>query len=129
MYREDYARGGFRMLTSVDHPGALTARLAFIYTVALLPITASLTMTGVSGSIFLVTSQVLGLGFVVLGWRFLRLRADLAAKRLFLASIIYLPVLLGLMVADMDDRISHVGGSMVSTIAATHPDPESTVDL
>jgi protoheme IX farnesyltransferase len=129
MYREDYARGGFRMLPSVDRPGALTARLAFIYTVALLPITASLTMTGVSGSIFLVTSQVLGLGFVTLGWKFLRLRADLAAKRLFLASIIYLPVLLGLMVADMDDRISHVGSSVVSTIAANHPDPESTADL
>jgi protoheme IX farnesyltransferase len=129
MYREDYARGGFRMLPAVDHPGALTARLAFIYTVALLPITASLTMSGVSGTTFLVASQILGFGFVVLGWRFFKLRADLAAKRLFLASIIYLPILLGLMVADMDDRISHIGSSVASTIARDQPVATSSVDL
>jgi len=121
MYREDYARGGFRMLPAVDRPGALTARLAFIYTLALLPITASLALSGVSGTFFLVASQVLGFGFAVLGWQFLRLRGDRAAKRLFLASIMYLPLLLAVMVADMDDRISHVGSSVATTIAELTP--------
>ena len=121
MYREDYARGGFRMLPAVDRPGALTARLALIYTVALLPVTASLALSGVSGTFFLVSSQLLGFGFAVLGWDFLRLRGDLAAKRLFLASILYLPALLGLMVADMDDRISHVGSTAVATTVESAP--------
>ena len=109
MYREDYARGGFKMLPAVDQPGTLTARLAFIYALSLLPVTASLAFTGVSGSVFLITSQILGLAFAALGWRFLRLRGETAARRLFFASIIYLPLLMMLMVADMDDRISHLG--------------------
>jgi protoheme IX farnesyltransferase len=97
------------MLPAVDRVGSLTARLAFLYTLALLPITAALAVSGVSGGAFLIASQVLGVGFAVLGWSFVRQRGNAAARRLFLASIVYLPLLLGLMVADMDDRISHVG--------------------
>jgi len=104
LYREDYARGGFRMLPAVDLEGRLTGRLAFLYAAALLPITAALSAFGVTGGAFLVTSQAVGLAFVGLGWVFLRARNQPAARRLFLASIIYLPVLLGLMVIDMDDR-------------------------
>ena len=122
MYREDYARGGFKMLPAVDQPGTLTARLAFIYTLSLLPVTASLAFTGVSGSAFLVASQVLGLAFVTLGWRFLRFRGETAARRLFFASIIYLPLLMILMVADMDDRISHLGRDPTrAVVEATSP--------
>lgn len=111
LYREDYERGGFLMLPAVDQPGTLTGRLAFIYTLSLLPITAALALSGVTGGAFLIASQLLGIGFAVLGWRFLRLRGHAAARRLFLASIVYLPLLLTLMVADMDDRISHVSRS------------------
>jgi protoheme IX farnesyltransferase len=101
MYREDYERGGFRMLPSVDAEGRLTGRLAFVYAAALLPITAALSATGVTGGAFLAASQAVGLGFVVLGWLFLRDRDHTSARRLFLASILYLPVVLGLGVADM----------------------------
>jgi protoheme IX farnesyltransferase len=104
LYRDDYARGGFRMLPAVDLEGRATARLAFLYAAALLPITAALSVFGVTGAAFLVTSQAVGLAFVGLGWVFLRARNQAAARQLFLASIIYLPVLLGLMVVDMDDR-------------------------
>jgi len=109
LYRDDYARGGFRMLPAVDRPGELTARLALLYILSLLPVTAALSLAGVSGRGFLVASQLLGLGFAVVGWRFLRLRTEPAARRLFLASILYLPLLLAAMVVDMDDSGSTLG--------------------
>jgi protoheme IX farnesyltransferase len=127
LYREDYARGGFRMLPAVDREGRLTGRLAFVYAAALLPITAALSAFGVTGGAFLVTSQAVGLAFVGLGWVFLRARSQLAARRLFLASILYLPVLLGLMVVDVDDRA--VRGGEVTQVAEAdlelHPAPGS----
>ena len=91
--------------TLPDAPeGRLTGRLAFVYAAALLPITAALSVVGITGGTFLFISQIVGLGFVVLGWTFLRLRSEKAARRLFLASILYLPAVLGLMVVDMDKR-------------------------
>ncbi len=104
LYRDDYARGGFRMLPAVDAEGRLTGRLAVLYAAALLPITAALSAAGVAGGAFLVASQVFGLGFVALGWVFLRDRSQQSARRLFLASILYLPVVLGLGVVDMNPR-------------------------
>jgi protoheme IX farnesyltransferase len=125
LYREDYARGGFRMLPVVDREGRLTGRLAFVYAAALLPITAALSAFGVTGGTFLVTSQAVGLAFVGLGWVFLRARSQLAARRLFLASILYLPVLLGLMVVDVDDRAVR-GGEVTRVAEADLPsDPTS----
>lgn len=101
LYREDYARGGFRMLPSIDLEGRLTGRVAFVWAAALLPVTAALSVAGVTGGTFLVASQVVGLAFLALGWVFLRERSRLSARRLFLASILYLPAVLGLGVADM----------------------------
>lgn len=126
LYREDYARGGFRMLPAVDREGRLTGRLAFLYAVALLPITAALSAFGVTGGAYLVTSQVVGLVFVGLGWVFLRARSQQAARRLFLASILYLPVLLGLMIVDVDDRA--VRGGVVTQVAHTNFEAQLSPD-
>ena len=108
MYRDDYARGGFRMMPAADPDGAITGRAAFIHALALLPITGALAGAGVTGMTYLVASQIVGLAFAALGLAFARKRVRLTARRLFLASIIYLPVLLGLMVTDMDDRIARL---------------------
>ncbi len=105
LYREDYARGGFRMLPAVDPDGAGTSRLAFVYAAALVPLAAIGWATGLSGTSYLIGSQVLGLAFAWLGWQFVRRRSDGAARRLFFASLLYLPLVMGLMVADMDDRV------------------------
>jgi protoheme IX farnesyltransferase len=92
------------MLPSIDLEGRLTSRLAFVYAGALLPITAALSAAGITGGVFLAASQVVGIAFLALGWVFLRQRSLKAARRLFLASILYLPVVLGLGVADMTVR-------------------------
>jgi protoheme IX farnesyltransferase len=117
MYREDYARGGFRMMPAADPDGSLTGRAAFIHALALLPITGALAAAGVTGMTYLVLSQVVGLAFAVLGLGFARKRVQLTARRLFLASIVYLPILLGLMVSDMDDRLARLAGIEVSRSA------------
>jgi len=125
LYRDDYARGGFRMLPAVDQEGRLTGRLALVYAAALLPITAALSATGVTGVTFLLASQAAGIAFVALGWVFFRERSRRSARRLFLASILYLPVVLGLGVADMNHRrdVAAPGtGLAVASLASSAPD-------
>lgn len=121
MYREDYARGGFRMLPAVDPEGRLTGRVAVLYAAALLPVTAALSVAGVTGGVFLILSQSAGIAFVVLGYLFLRARSEAAARRLFLASILYLPVVMGVMVADrgVDRFQGATAAGRVEVVAAT----------
>ncbi len=130
MYREDYARGGFRMLPSVDPSGGATSRLAFLYAAALVPLGVLAWAAGLSGNTFLAGSTVVGAAFALFGWRFLRDRTDAAARRLFLASLLYLPLVLGLMVADMDDRVARgafVGHEpAVRTVAFVAANPPSS---
>lgn len=112
MYRDDYARGGFRMLPAVDGVGRFTARTALIYALALQPLTILIYTEGISGVTFLIIAQVLGLTFAVAVLPFYRDRSRLAARRLFLTSIIYLPLLLISMVGDMDEEVftdTHAG--------------------
>jgi len=101
LYREDYARGGFCMLPAADPTGRITGRAALIYALALLPLTAVVWLAGLSGRVFLAGSQVLGLALAGLALGLLLHRTSGAARRLFVASIVYLPLLLTLMVLDV----------------------------
>jgi protoheme IX farnesyltransferase len=101
LYRDDYARAGFHMLPSVDPSGRLTCGMVVLYTLALLPASAAVAMVGLSGWVYLCGAAVLGAGFLALAIRFYRERSDTAARIVFLGSITYLPLLLGLMVADL----------------------------
>lgn len=100
MYRDDYARGGFRMLPAIDPTGILTARQALIYTVALIPLGLLASLAGIGGYVFCVGSAVLGSLLARPAWRFYRERSALRARRLFLSTLAYLPMLMALMVID-----------------------------
>ncbi len=100
LYRADYTRGGFRMLPSIDPSGRLLGALAVVYISALLPLGVFALLAGLAGWAFLVGSVLLGAGFLVLGIGLRRDMTDRSARRLFLASLIYLPLVLGLLVAD-----------------------------
>lgn len=100
MYREDYARGGFVMLPLVDRDGARTGRSAVSHTLGLLPVSLSPFVFQVSGALYLFGALALGLVFLWCSLRFARQLDHLSARRLFFASILYLPLLLGLMVFD-----------------------------
>lgn len=100
IYREDYGRAGFQMLTVVDGTGARAARHSLAFTAALIPISMLPTFFGIAGRIYLVGALLLGTGFLVLTTGMLRQPNDRLAWRIFTGSIVYLPLLLLLMVVD-----------------------------
>ena len=100
MYREDYARGGFPMLTVSDPDGRSTGRQMVLYCSALLPTTIAAGAFASAGMGFLVGALVLSLVFLGCATRFAATRRVLWARRLFLVSVLYLPAVLALMVFD-----------------------------
>jgi protoheme IX farnesyltransferase len=100
MYRDDYRRGGFRMLPVVDPSGRATGLIAVLYSLALLPVGLPAILGGMTGWLFVVGSLALGAGLVTLALCLAAFRSEPVARRLFLATLAYLPLLLGLMVAD-----------------------------
>lgn len=100
LHRADYERGGFTMLPSVDQRGHLTACLATIYTLMLLPLSLALVPLGVAGWSYAVGAVLLGVAFVAFAAGHERRLSPVTARRLFLASIVYLPLLLTLMMLD-----------------------------
>jgi len=95
MYREDYARAGFPMLPVEEPTGASTGRQVVLQTLALLVVSFLPYGFGLAGEGYLVASLVLGAGFLGFGVAFAAERTRDRASRLFLASIAYLPLLLG----------------------------------
>ena len=100
MYRADYERGGFRMLPLVDPSGAITSRIAVLYCIALLPVGLVATMAGMSGWIATFGALACGGGLLLLGAQLSRTRSDASARRLFLGTLAYLPLLLAFLVLD-----------------------------
>jgi protoheme IX farnesyltransferase len=100
LYRDDYARGGFRLLTLADPSGARTARQIVLFGLALFVASLLPVMLGLSGGLYLAAAIVLGGVFVVLGVAMAVHRDERRAVRLFLGSVAYLPLLLLLMVVD-----------------------------
>ena len=88
------------MLPVIDPGGQRTGRYAVSHTLGLLPVSLSPFLLHVSGSFYLCGAFLMGLGFLWRAIQFSRCLTATQARQLFYASIIYLPLLLGLMVAD-----------------------------
>jgi len=97
MYREDYARAGYPMLPVTDPEGGSTARQVVLQTLALLVISLAPVGLNLAGGAYLAGASVLGVAFLAFGLAFARVRSRERARRLFLASLAYLPGLLGLL--------------------------------
>ena len=100
MYRDDYARGGHRMLPVVEERGQATMLMVVLYALALVPISLALTLSGVAGWYFATGAALLGLGLAALGLALMAAPSRKSARRVFLASIAYLPLILLLLVLD-----------------------------
>lgn len=98
MYREDYARAGFPMLSVIDPEGGSTARMILLYTAVLIPVSLMPVRLGVAGSTYFVGALALGAGFLYCGACAAIERTRPQARRLLLASVVYLPALLVWMV-------------------------------
>jgi protoheme IX farnesyltransferase len=100
LYRDDYAAAGIPLLPVLEPDGRRTGRQALLYSAALWPVSLMPTLVGVGGGAYTVIATVLGFTLIALSARFARDRSNAAARRLFIFSIMYLPLLLGALVAD-----------------------------
>lgn len=100
LYREDYARGGCRVVSVVDPTGAelarqMSATAALLVVVSILPFGL-----GLAGRVYLFTALALGGVFLGLSLAAARELTAASARRVFLASLAYLPIVLAALVAD-----------------------------
>jgi len=100
LYRDDYARGGFRLLPIVDPEGGATGRQIMAHCLVLLPLSLVPTMLEVTGALYFVGALILGLALTACAVPILVNPSARAARRMLLASVVYLPLLLCLMAID-----------------------------
>ena len=100
MYREDYARAGILMLPVIEPEGRVTSQQIVIYTLMLLPVSLLPYALGISGKVYLAGALVLGLLFLYSSIRAAISLSRQEARKLLLASVIYLPLLFILMVLN-----------------------------
>src|SRR5215211_922930 len=100
MYREDYSRAGILMLPVVEPDGRVTAQQIVVYTLMLLPVSLLPTALGMSGRVYLYGAIALGLLFLYSSLRAAFSMSRQEARRLLLASVLYLPLLFILMVLN-----------------------------
>lgn len=103
MYREDYAHGGYVMLPARDKSGRLTFGMSLAYSLLLIPLGLGLTLYGATGWLAAASSVLLGGWLLLAAQNALRSRGYPAARRLFMASVIYLPLLLSVIALDRRD--------------------------
>jgi heme o synthase len=106
LLRDDYAQAGFRMLPLIDPLGHLTCLMIVLYSLALLPLGLTMTIAGFAGYLFGAVSLLLGLGLFLLAIELRRARTPQNARRVFLASLVYLPVLMLFMVLDRQPQMA-----------------------
>lgn len=100
MYKEDYGRAGIRMLPVVEPEGRITGQQIVAYTLMLVPVSLLPTMIGISGKIYFYGAIILGLLFLSSSISAALSKSRQQARRLLLASVLYLPLLFGLMVLN-----------------------------
>src|SRR6267142_1269907 len=100
LYRDDYARAGVRVLPVVDPDGASTDRQIVLGSLALLSVSLLPAAMGWTGPIYLAGGLLLGIAFAAVGVVHAFAPSSRAARRVLLASLLYLPLLLGLLAFD-----------------------------
>jgi protoheme IX farnesyltransferase len=100
LYRDDYEHAGIPLLPVVEPDGRRTGQQALLYAAALWPVSLLPAVMGIAGAPYSVVATVLGSGLIALSARFARERTTQTARRLFLYSITYLPLLWGALVVD-----------------------------
>jgi protoheme IX farnesyltransferase len=101
IYRRDYEAAGFRMLTVIDPSGARAGRQAMLYALLLVPVSLLPAWIGIAGQVYGAGALAMSLWFLWASIRFMAQPDDLKrAHRLFRVSLLYLPLVMVLMVAD-----------------------------
>ena len=98
MYRDDYARAGFQMISSDDPSGERSASQSVFFCMILFVVAGLPAFIRMATVFYLLAELILGGALIAVAMRFLKTKSRSDARRLFLASIIYLPLLLGALV-------------------------------
>ena len=133
LYRDDYDRAGFKMLPSVTGGEHITCEVVLLTTMLLIPLGVTATMIGMTGTAYAIFTIIMGIGWSMLAFTFFRRRDRGSARRVFLASLLYLPLLLGVMIADRNELTPDRSSNLVlqpideetPKKALTEPDPPS----
>lgn len=97
LYRDDYAMGGMKVLPVIDPSLSFTGRQIVLWALALIPVSLFPAVVGMTGAAYFVAAAFLGVGFLAFAVKCALSGSRVDARRLFLASILYLPALLGVM--------------------------------
>lgn len=100
LFRDDYANAGIPLLPVIEPDGHATGRQAVLYSAALLPISLLPTAIGLTSGYALFGALTLGIVLMVLSLEFAVSRSMPSARRLFYGTIIYLPLLWIVLLAD-----------------------------
>ncbi len=100
MYRDEYKKAGILMLPVLDPEGRLTFRQVVLFAIMLFPVSLAPFFLGLSGEKFLIGATLLGLWFLWASVKAARSRSIAGSKKLLVMTVIYLPLLFILMVAD-----------------------------
>ena len=100
MYREQYAKAGILMLPVVDPSGRITARQIVLFAIMLVPASLAPFFLGFAGMVYLIGATLLGIWFLVESVRTARAKTVEKARRLLMVSVLYLPLIFGLLVLD-----------------------------
>ncbi len=102
MYREDYKRGDVKMLAVVKPDGHAFSRQIIVTLLLLIPVSLTPSFVHMAGVIYFVAALVLGIAFLYFGLEICKERTYLNARRLLLASVIYMPLLFMFLVFDCE---------------------------
>ena len=100
LYRDDYARAGFRLLPVVEPDGRSTGHQVVSNCLALLAVGLLPTLIGLAGHVYFISALMLGVVFLWYGIDLAVSRSATGARRLLLVSLVYLPALLVVMAFD-----------------------------
>jgi protoheme IX farnesyltransferase len=100
MYREQYAKAGILMLPVVEPSGRITARQIVLFSIMLVPASLAPFFLGLAGIPFLVGATILGGWFLVESIQAARAKSVEKARRLLMVSVLYLPLIFGLLVLN-----------------------------
>ena len=100
MYREDFRRAKLPLMAVVDQDGRRNAKYALLFAGTLVPVSLAPTVVGLTGRFYAGAAFGFGTAFVVLAWRFFEEPSDIRARSLFVGSLVYLPLIWGLLVIN-----------------------------
>lgn len=108
MYRDDYARGGLKMLPVVEPDGESTFSQIILYSVVLIPVAIMPSFIGLAGEVYFFGAFFLSIALLFPGFKLASTKSVADARKLLKATVMYLPAILALIVLDAGTHIPRV---------------------